>query len=592
MYFSDFSAYLSKLEATTKRLEITTILAQLINELEDDELDLGIFLSLGYLKAPFENPKFNVADKMIQKVLERAFVCKPEEIKVLYERAGDLGDVTQQLANNQKKAHLTKLTITDVYNTLLKCALTQGSGSQEEKIAILASLLNKLDAISAKFVTRIVLGTLRLGFTELTILDALAEYLQSSKDIKEAIEKKYNGHPDIGLIAKIVKTKGIKGLEKISIETGVPVLVQKCQRVASLEEIKERMPTIWAEFKFDGTRVQLHLDRTKKPGSAPQTDLFGESTPKAFVKTFTRNQEETTYQYPDIITAAINQIDAKSVILDGEAIGYDKETGEFLVFQQIMQRKRKHGIAEAVKDIPLKYFIFDILYYNGNSTLETPLLERRELLDRIIKKGTVLEVDSHVIITTAEELEEFFNIALEKSLEGIIAKRPDAPYQAGAREYSWIKFKRSETSLLKDTVDCVILGYSYGKGTRSSLGIGKFLAGVYDLQSKTFKTITKVGTGLKEEDFIYLKNEAEQYKLKQKPTNIEINKVYEPDVWLLPKIVVELGGDEISKSETHSSGYALRFPRLIKFRPDKNQNNATTCDEIERLYKLQKRGYY
>jgi DNA ligase-1 len=441
---------------------------------------------------------------------------------------------------------------------------------------------------------RIVLGTTRLGFTELTVIDALNKLIKGDKETHENIELTYNIHPDIGLISRNVKEYGLKGINKIGIEVGVPIMPQRCQRLSDPEEIIEKMGKVSAEYKFDGTRVQLHIDREKtiKSTDMEQNALFTSDNNKIFVKTFTRNLEETTYQYPDIVKSSLEQIDAKSIILDGEAVGYNKDTGEFLPFQEIMQRKRKHGIAEMALDIPLKYFVFDILYLNGETLVYKTFEERREILSKVIKSGKVLEVDYRRITENAEELADFFEESKEKGLEGLVIKKTDAPYQAGARAYTWVKLKRAETALLKDTVDVVILGYYYGKGTRAEFGIGGFLAGIYDKDSNSFKTITKVGTGLKETDFINLKKEADKLKISKKPAIVELNKVFNPDIWITPKIVVELGADEVSKSATHSAGYALRFPRLLKFRHDKSPEDTTSLEEIKNMYNIQKRGNY
>jgi DNA ligase-1 len=590
MKFQKFSEYLQKLERTPKRLEITDILQQMLTESDESEVAEVVYLSLGYLKAPYENPKFNIAEKMMLKILEYTYNANAEKVQSIYVKSGDLGDTAFELAPQNE----LDIEVLEVHKKLLDLAKINGAGSQEAKVQKMSSILKELDSLSAKYVVRIVLGLTRLGFTELTIIDALNKMANGSKVTKAQIELKYNVHPDIGHIAKVIKNRGLDGIRDVSIEVGVPILPQRCQRLADTEEIVEKMGCVYAEYKFDGTRVQLHMDREKMLSGnyIDQKDLFSGSNDKIFVKTFTRNLEETTHQYPDIIEAALEQIAAESVILDGEAIGYDKSTGEFLPFQEIMQRKRKHGITETAKEIPLKYFIFDILYLNGNELINRPLEERKNILSQIIKPGKVLEVDSKLETENPEELQELFEKSKEKGLEGLVIKKIDAPYQAGARAYTWVKLKRSETSLLKDTVDTVILGYYHGRGVRAGFGIGGFLAGVYDKETDTFKTVTKVGTGLKDDDFRMLKEQLDKIKVPQKPANVEANKVFEPDVWVAPKIVVELGADEVSKSTTHTAGYALRFPRLLKFRADRKPEDATLLPEIINIYQLQKRGTY
>ncbi len=588
MKISLFSQYLSLLDKTSKRLEITTILSELINKLNKEEIDKAIYLSSGYLRAPYENIKFNMAEKMMLRALEQAYSTKDNlnissKINSIYKKEGDLGNVAFELAKDKVSEEIE---IIQVYKHLQNIAKEAGPGSQDYKVNKTAELLKRLDKNSAKYIVRIILGLIRLGFTELTIISALAEYLGNKKYASE-IEKKYNIHPDIGLIAKIIKQKGIKGLDEIKIETGVPVLSQKAQRVSGMEEAMKRIKNVWAEFKFDGTRVQLHLDRDKYISGEIQNSLFDTEDNKILIRTYTRNLEETTHQYPDIVLAADKQIRAQSIILDGEAIGFNKKTGEFLPFQETIQRKRKHDIEETAKNIPLKYYVFDILFLNGQSLIDKTLRERRKILDKIIDKGDTIIVDEHLETDRFEDLKKYYETAKEKKLEGLIAKNPEDMYQAGARSYSWIKLKSADEKLLKDSIDCVVLGYYYGKGVRSKFGIGGFLVGIYDEKENNFKTITKIGTGLTEEDWGVLKKMADKLKVGVLPKNIIMNKIFTPDILLSPEIIVEIGADEISVSPSHTAGYALRFPRLLKFRADKKPTEITTLNEIKSMFKNQ-----
>ncbi len=598
MTFYEFSKYLSELDETAGRLAIIDILTKLIHNLSTTETDKAIYLASGYLTAPFEDNKFNVADKMMIRMLEQAYgtIKNPhikKDIETSYRNNGDLGSVAFELAQDKKP---TEVTIDQIHTRLWEISQVEGSGSQDIKTKKVADLLNELDPLSAKYIVRIILGTTRLGFTEKTITDALSNFL-GNRELKETIEKIYNIHPDIGVIAKQIKEHGMEGLDLIKIEPGVPVLSQKAQRISGVEEAVEKMGTVFAEFKFDGTRVQLHMDRNKeiKNTLGAQT-LFSivdkEEKSDFLVKTYTRNLEETTKMYPDLTEAAKKYIKADSVILDGEAIGFNKETGEFLPFQEIMHRKRKHDVAKFAKEVPLQYFVFDILYLNGKSVIHKTLRERKKILESVIEPNETIMMDEYREVTNAEDLYGYFEIAKEKSLEGIIAKKPEDSYQAGARSFSWIKIKKADEKLLADSVDCVVLGYYNGKGVRSKFGIGGFLVGVYDETSETFKTISKIGTGLTEEDWHELKQMCDKEKVANKVENVEMSKIFNPDVYVYPKIVVEIGADEITVSPSHTAGYALRFPRLLKFRQDKNAQQATTTKEIETMYNNQKHGNY
>jgi len=589
MKFSKLAKYLQRLEETTKRLEITDILTNLITDLSSDEIDKAIYLASGQLEAAFESVKFNIAEKMMTKIIEQAFSTPKEnnlknKISNLYKKTGDLGSVVYELKKLSRST--SNLSITEVYSKLYEITQIEGTGSQEQKANKVSALLKELDTLSAKYVTRIVLDTMRLGFTELTIIAALANYLKDKK-LAQKIESKFYIYPDIGFIAKKIKTKRIKGIEDIDVETGVPILSQRCQRVSGIEEIPKRIKNMWAEFKFDGTRIQMHFDKNKKlkRNKGPQKDLFGSTKESFLIRTFTRNLEETTHQYPEIIDAAKKQIKAESAILDGEGIGYDKKTGRFLHFQETMQRKRKYDIAEIAKNIPFKYFVFDLLYLNRKSLMNKTLRERKKILQGIIASGDVISVDEQFETTKLNELQEYFNLAKSKGLEGIVVKTPEDTYHPGARSYSWVKYKTADEKLLSDSFDCVVLGYYSGKGVRSKFGIGGFLVGVYDNKKDTFKTISKIGTGLTEEDWKKLKSMCDKIRIKDKPNNVEMNKIFKPAIYVKPELVVEIGADEISVSPTHTAGYALRFPRLLRFREDRSPTDATTVDEIIKMYK-------
>ncbi len=590
MTYSVFSDYLERLNQTSKRLEITAILAEMITKLTPQEVEKAVFLSLGYLNPPYDQIRFNMADKMVVRALELCYGVDREKVEKLYSYAGDLGDVVAKLS---PKTTGEKQSILDIHKVLCEIALDEGAGSQDRKILALSELLKALSPLSAKYTIRIVLGTTRLGFTEQTVIDALSNILSGDKSASRKIEETYNIHPNIGFISRVLKEKGLQGLDDIDIETGVPVLSQKAQRLSDPEEILEKMEgTAWAEYKLDGTRVQLHLDRTKTglDKKLDQNSLFAFNKSSVLAKTFTRNLEENTYQFPDIVESALKQISAKNIILDGEAIGYDPKTNRYIPFQDMMQRKRKHNVGDYAKQIPLKYIVFDILYLDGKSLTTLSLVERHKLLEKSIEGDGVLEVAKHIETRDPTQLWQFFESSKEKNLEGIMIKNPKSPYRAGAREFSWIKLKRSNTDILEDTIDCVVLGYYFGRGTRANFGIGGFICGLWDSKEQIFTTLTKVGTGLRDEEWVELKNRCDKIKVKESPKNVKVPKVLIPDVWTQPQIVVELGGDEISVSQTHTSGYALRFPRLIKFRDDKSPTDTTSPKEILALHKSQRKS--
>jgi len=584
MKFERFCEFLDRLDKTSKRLEMTQILADLISEISGNEAKIGTYLSLGILKAPFEDLKFNFAEKQMIKTLSLWSGETTEEINKKYSVFGDLGSVAEDLYIQKKQKQHESMEVKDLYRHLVEIAELEGTGSQDKKSQKIISLAGKLNShLEIKFTVRIILGNLRLGFTELTIIDALCSILQN-KSYKNQIESTYNKFPDIGEITERIKLDGIEGIEKIKMKPGVPIEPQKAQRLATAQEIIEKMDHVWCEYKFDGTRVQLHFDKSQKTSSE---NLFEKET-KFLIKTFTRNLEESTHQYPDLIEGAINQINADSIILDGEAIGYNKDTGEFLPFQETIQRKRKHNVSEVAKQIPLKYLVFDVLYLNGKETVKLPLIERRKLLNEVIKKGNIIEIDSHLETSSEEEVSKFFKEAKEKGLEGIMVKKPDSTYEAGARAFSWIKFKREENSEVLDTVDVVVMGYFFGKGVRSDFGIGGFLVGVFNKETETYQTVSKIGSGLSDEEWVKIKEDCDKISVSICPKEYEVAKELSPDVWVLPKLVVTVRADEVSISPNHTSKIALRFPRLISFRYDKAPTDTTSIAEIKDIYNLKR----
>ena len=574
MEFKNLAIYLSRLEATASRNKITEILAELFQKASEKEIDKICYLCLGELAPVYAGLDFNLAEKLMIRVISKAFGIPEEKIKREYKRIGDLGELT---ATIKRTVRTSKLSVDDVYKRLYEIAIEGGKGSVERKINKTAALLDDLDALSVKYVVRIPLGKLRLGFSELTILDALSWLLAGDKSKRQEIEAVFDVQADIGQIAKIIKSKKIKGLKAVKIQFGVPVMPALCQRLPNAEEIIKKMcrpgDEVAVEPKYDGTRLQIHWSKEK-------------------VSFFTRNLENVTHMFPDIIEALGKEVKAKEVIFDGEAIGFEPKTGKFLPFQETIKRKRKYEIGDKVKEIPLKYFAFDILYQDGRDLINVPFNERRRLLEKTIISGSkTILISPQIITESAQELRKFHDEQIKKGLEGVVVKKWKAPYDPGRRGYTWVKLKQEKGKKgggLADTLDCVVMGYYKGKGKRAKFGIGGFLVGVREKEgSDQFLTISKVGTGLSDEQWREMRRRINEVKVKEKPKQYLLDKNLFPDVWCTPKIVVEIEADNITKSPIHTAKYALRFPRLVRFRDDKSPEEATTLVEAEKLYKLQ-----
>jgi DNA ligase-1 len=587
MNFTVLSSYFSKLEETTSRNAMTEILAQLLAKTASDEIDLVCYLALGRLVPLYESLEFQLAEKMIIRVIAQAFEVDEQKVRALYKKIGDLGEVAEKLKRQvtSDKKQEKNLSVLEVYKRLRKIAEESGEGSQQRKVDGLASLLGDLDSLASKYVIRMVLGRLRLGFSDVTILDALSWMRVKSKELRAEIERAYFVRADIGVIAKLFKKRGLSGLKGISAELGVPVMPALCQRLKTADEMIKKMGTVTVEPKYDGQRVQIHYKKQVTKNKKQKT--MSKSKGEWGVRAFTRNLEEVAFMFPELEKIG-SQIAASQVILDSEAVGYNPKTGKILPFQQIITRKRKHAISEAADKVPLRFFVFDILYKDGKSLLNLPLSKRVEILNKTISGSEVLVLTERIITDDAGKLRTFHQAQLKAGLEGAVVKKWDDHYIPGRRGWSWVKFKEAEEKAagLADTLDCLVMGYYRGRGKRAEFGIGGFLVGVR--RGEKFLTISKIGTGLTDEQWKEMRKRCDEVAVPIKAKEYgSVDKTLVPDVWVAPQIVVEIAADNITKSPVHAAELALRFPRLVRFRDDKNPGQATAVREVKRLYNLQ-----
>jgi DNA ligase-1 len=568
MLFSKLSDYLEDLEKTSSRLKITDILASLFKDSSSEEIDKIVYLSLGILAPNYKSIVFNAADQMMIRAIGLGFETDIDKVKKLYKKLGDLGLVSFELSSKNKSS----LSVSDVFNSLQSAAVEKGEGSQERRVVKIAEILKSLDKSSAKFVTRIPIGKLRLGFSEKTIIDALSQMEKGDKTLSKEIESAYNINPDIGFIAKLIKEKGTDNLIKsITPVIGVPIAPMLAARLKSPAEMIKKMGEVAVEPKYDGLRIFIHYKSPEK------------------IKIFTRNMNAIDINIFPELKNITKFVKAKEVILDSEAVGVNLEQGLVLDFQKTMQRRRKHDVEINAKNIPLQFQVFDILLLDGKSLINEPYIKRREFLKKVIpNKNELLNIDDYTITKDPGVINSLYREYIKKGLEGVIVKKINGGYVSGRTGWNWVKMKEEETSRgkLADTVDCIVMGYTVGKGKRVSFGIGQFLVGVLD--NDQIKTVTKIGTGLTDEQFKELKNRLEKLLVKVKPKEYQVNKILEPDYWVSPSLIVEIAADDITKSPNHTAHLALRFPRLIKFRDDKSVKDATTLKEVEKLYKLQK----
>lgn len=581
MKFCELSQYLDRLEKTSSRLEITEILSEIFKHSDSDEIDKVTYLLLGRLKPRYDELVFNVAEKMMLQVISNAYGVSKEEVLDKYRNLGDLGNTAEYYANDRGIMGKEKnVKVVDVYEKLISVAKDEGGGSVERKVKGLSELLAKLDPLSVRFIARIPVGKLRLGFSDKTVLDALSWMETGDKSKRNLLEKTYQVQPDIGAIVKKVKQKGIK---KASFETspkvGIPVLPMLAQRLKSPKEMIKKMGEVSIEPKLDGLRLLIHY---KTGGKIPKG--YGSVS---FIKAFTRNLNETSWMFPEL--QELNEYtNAKELILDCEAVGLDEDRKSLANFQTTMTRRRKHEVDNASKKVPISFYLFDVLLVDGRNLMNKSYFERRKVLEKVIKNGKIFTVVDCLITKDPGVIEEEEKVKVEEGLEGIIVKKVSGKYVPGRTGWRWVKMKEPEEQVgkLSDTIDCVVMGYSSGRGKRVDFGVGQFLAGIIDGQK--IKTITKVGTGLTDEQFKELIKRLKKIKVKDRPKEYDVHKDLAPNFWVEPKLVVELAADEITKSPNHTAGFALRFPRLVKFRDDKTVDQTTSLKEIKQLIKLQK----
>jgi DNA ligase-1 len=577
MDFNHVATTFEQLETVSSRIDMTKELAQLFAQATPSEISIICNFSLGLLRAPYKGNQFNLAQKSMIAIVAAILDMHESVVKKHMQEMGDLGSIVAHYGSWQTSEHMS---VVHIYKELSALEQISGTGSQEDKSAILQKLLVAVTPLSAKFIIRIILGTLRLGFSDMTLIDALSWMAVGNKSLRTILEDAYNRCADIGLIAQTLKEEGIEGLEHMKIVVGVPIRPAAAERLPSPKAIIEKIGHCIAQPKLDGFRLQIHID---KRHAQPKVEFFS------------RNLLDMSYMFPDLLEPILS-IDVEDMICEGEAIAYDPHTGTFLPFQETVKRKRKHGIEQAITDFPLRVYLFDLLYVNGVDYMSKTHEDRRKKLLKLVSgsKNEAVQVIEERPIASAEQLEEYFLENIAHGLEGLVVKKQDSIYQPGKRNFNWIKLKRHEEGELEDTIDCVVLGYYAGAGKRASFGIGAFLVGIYNKNHDTFQTIAKIGTGLKDEGWIELKKRCDMIKVAEKPKNVECAKELYPDVWVSPSLIVVIRADEITMSPLHTSGktpeklgFALRFPRFIDYRIDKSMYDTTTVTEVKRLYEDQ-----
>ncbi|WP_400226266.1 ATP-dependent DNA ligase [Methanomethylophilus alvi] len=587
MQFGDLAEVFDRLEKTSSRLEMTDILAEFFRNVKPEEIRKTIYLSVGRLHPDFVPLELGMADKLVLKAIASVSGRRSEEVEDLWTKTGDPGEVAEMLIAKKKQMTLFSepLSFQNVIEGLTAIENASGKDSQDKKMKLLARMLHDSSPLEARYLCRIVTGRMRVGAGTMTVMDALASAFASKED-RPDIERAFNITCDMGLVAETLASGGLDAVKGIEVSVGNPVKVMLAERLRSLPEIMERLGGKCAfEYKYDGIRVQAHIK--KGPGG--------------FVKLFSRRLEDLTSNFPDIGEALLRQLKGREAIVEGECVAYDPDTGTLQPFQNVTHRRKKHGMEKAVEDIPVRIFLFDMLYCNGEDYTLKPYSFRRMRLESSFKDDDSERYDhigytSRAIIDSDEKAQEFFDGAIAARCEGIMAKSlsEDSVYRAGSRGFLWIKYKKDYTQALVDSFDLTVVGAFYGMGKRAGK-YGALLMAAYDPDTGRFGTACKLGTGFDDAFLDAMPGLLEKYRCETKPASLDAEMV--PDVWFIPGVVLEVTAADISLSPIHTiaygtvkedAGLGLRFPRFTgRVRDDKTPEQCTTASEIVEFYRMQ-----
>jgi len=590
MEFSIISEMFEMMEKTTKRIELTNILVELLKKTPKKIIPNVVYLLQGIIRPNFEGVELGIAEKLAIRAISKSAGLPIKKIEDDYRECGDLGITASNILKIKTQTTFTaeKITVERVYETLFKIAKLEGKGSQDLKMKYISSLLNDATPLEGKFVLKILLGTLRLGVAENTVMDALAIAFTGKKEKRELVENAYNVSSDLGKVSLVLATDGIEAIEEFKISLFSPIRPMLADRVQSEKDVIEKMkhePFV-AEYKLDGERVQIH-----KKGHE--------------VKLFSRSLEDITQYYPDIVNNIGDSIKTDNGVFEAEIVPINENTGDFLPFQELMHRRRKHKLDEAISQYPIQVNFFDVLYCDDDCMDKTYDQRRRILEDQIkqndfaklIPKSLVFRVQSEKDverIETENKIEDFLENSINSGCEGLMLKALDSPYRAGTRGSNWLKLKREYRNELGDSLDLIVIGAYFGRGRRTGL-YGTLLLATYNPENDNLPSICKVGTGFTDESLDQLYQILSNKVILKK--NPRIVSEMEADIWFEPELVLEIVASEITLSPIHktgldlirkSSGFALRFPKFTgKIRYEKAVEDASTGEEVFALYKRQ-----
>ncbi|MCD4756022.1 ATP-dependent DNA ligase [bacterium] len=609
--FKELCELFEEIENTSSRLDMTSLMSVFLKQCSLYDIQVISYLVQGRVAPMFVDREFGYSEKSFINLVDGYFKSKGKSIDFakMRKKVGDIGDCIAVVSKDLRKK-TGERNISEVYVLLWEIVNTSGLGSVERKGNMVMDFLRTSSDIEAKYFARIVCGSLRLGMHSKTMMDVFSYIVTGNKDLSEEFNRVYGVSSDIGYVASLLNSfkrdQVEKNIKDISVTPGFPILARLVERVGSFEEVFERLgDEVLVQPKFDGLRLQIHRfekeDIFKREviwqkflvEESAGLDLFDSTREEedTIVKLFTRNLEDVTDMFPEVVEEAKRIKGTKSFILDSEVLGWNYSEDTFLSYQETMQRKRKYDVDITKESIPVKSLVFDLLYLNGKDLTGMDTEKRIEKMKKIFgsREGSI-EVAETLKVGTIEELKSVFdNYVNNMGLEGVIVKQVGGGYRAGTRNYEWIKLKKSMENGLVDTVDFVVVGYYMGSGRRAQLGIGALLGAIYNEESNTYDAICKVGTGISDELFKKIVVDVKSLVVSDAPKRVVVNNLLKPDVWVIPKIVITVDADEVTRDISKDkngigNGLSLRFPRLIEWDRDTNLEDVTTVKDLTTIF--------
>ncbi|WP_370571727.1 ATP-dependent DNA ligase [Methanomethylovorans sp.] len=558
--FKDFCRICKVIEETAGSLDMTALVSELFSLVTSEELPVVTHFVMGEVFPAWSDEEVGLGTGLLLNAISKSSGLSVKKIEDIVRETGDIGKTTVKALGKVSKGQATfssfldspvELSIMEVFERFKDISRATGKGSQTSRIKHLQYLFNSASAEEVGYIARLAIEDMRIGVGEGIVRDAIAKAF----DVPVAsVERGYMLTNDIGLVAVTAKKGGAEALLNLGLQVGRPIKLMLAQVTPDIETAIKDLGVVAAEWKFDGARVQIH-----KKGDE--------------VTLYSRRLENITDSLPDIVSAVKKAIKADSAILDGEAVAID-EDGRPKPFQEILKRfRRKYDVQNKVRHIPLNLNLFDIMYLNGESLIELPLQKRRELLVSCVENSDLIRVDSQLITSDLSQINSMYEQALRAGHEGIMIKNPESPYSPGKRGKNWLKKKP-----VMETLDLVVIGAEWGYGRRTSF-LGSYALACHDPETGRFLPVGKVATGISDEQLAELTELFKEHIISESGTIVEIR----------PHVLFEVAFEEIQKSTNYESGYALRFPRLVRVRDDKSLEEVDTLERLEDMYRTQRK---